>query len=380
MVKSINKNQILIANLNSSKYEKEGSEEGRWSYNTHFICYEVYPVYKGKKFEVALRKIQNILEVINSSSLHELTTTDISNIHFLRKLIQIKVNHYNSSHGFFYKLFSRILYGNFQTYEKSIICSINSIIEKIKKNSNNSDQSQANIFDREGFINEFTCAFLSPYIEGKINAKTDDPNRQPMIEKLLVQLEKKLNTALSSEQKKEIEELALKAYLKLSIHGAYRRLQINQAISFSSEMNNLALEQVLKKDFPYQQSGKIELKEKIARTEQLLVQLEKIIKTEQLLVQLKKEITPSLSSKCGKEITETEQLLVQLEKNLEIDQLLDQLEEKISAPLSSNHKKEIAEIEQLLIQLEEKVNISLFSKYKKEVEKLASKNLSQKSI
>jgi hypothetical protein len=158
--------------------------------------------------------------------------------------------------------------------DKAIKNSPKEMITKVN-NSNDSDQFQTDIFKKEDFINEFTRVFLSPYVEGKINAETDNPNRQPMIEQLLIQLEKKLNTPLSSEQKKEVEELALKAYLKLSIYEAYRYLKINRAYTrFSEQINNPennlntilipALKQALKKDFPYQQFSEIEFKEKIA--------------------------------------------------------------------------------------------------------------------
>jgi hypothetical protein len=124
------------------------------------------------------------------------------------------------------------------------------------------------------FVNEFIFNFLSSYINGKITAESDPQDRVPMIFQLFKALENNNSHSLSEDEKKQVEELAFKSYLKIGLHGLYNRLKLNRNFikadspkaAETYEKLFLALEPALKKDFPNLKINEEQLKDAIKKT------------------------------------------------------------------------------------------------------------------
>jgi hypothetical protein len=140
----------------------------------------------------------------------------------------------------------------------------------IQKLSNQSSQKKEDL----AFINEFVFSFLSPYISGKITAASDPQDRLPMIFQLFEAIEKNNSQPLSDPEKKQIEELAFKSYLKTGMHGLYNRLKLDRYTEKSDSPQAseaykklfLALEPAIKKDFPDLKINNKELEDAIKKT------------------------------------------------------------------------------------------------------------------
>ena len=124
------------------------------------------------------------------------------------------------------------------------------------------------------FVNEFIFNFLSPYINGKITAESDPQDRVPMIFQLFKALENNNSHSLSEDEKKQVEELAFKIYLKIGLHGLYNRLKLNRNVikadspeaAETYEKLFLVLEPAIKKDFPNLKINEEQLKDAIKKT------------------------------------------------------------------------------------------------------------------
>ncbi|HEX2583070.1 MAG TPA: hypothetical protein VHL30_03035 [Chlamydiales bacterium] len=112
------------------------------------------------------------------------------------------------------------------------------------------------------FIEKFVDQFLWPYIQGKVAAENEPPNRVSMMELLKNALVENGRTGLSDQ---EIEKIALAEYLYRSCLGLYIHLKtIGEIESTTPEFDVLirALTKSLPKDFPDTEWEAAEISEK----------------------------------------------------------------------------------------------------------------------